>query len=198
MPLFLAAAMLSALASASCRPHGHGQQPVGYSNAPEVPPPHDDKPMVTRDLGAVASDQCDTSALVGGVGAHCKRVIGKAATGSEPVTSANAFDGDACTVWNGGGPAPRFVAVDFGELKTTTGLLLVTEMTPEGAAKHVIDASDDGETWRTVYIVEGAMGTARAYSIPFQAPVTARYLRITTEKSTGWIAWRDIDALDCE
>ena len=154
--------------------------------------------MVTRDLGPVAEGNCDVSALVAAAGAQCKSVPGQQATGSEPTTSANAFDSSACSVWNSGGNAPKFVAVDFGQLRTVTGVLLIPEMSPPvGEAKHVIESSDDGSTWKVAYVIEGQMATARAYSVPFQHPVTARYLRVTTEKSASWVAWREIVPLEC-
>jgi hypothetical protein len=132
------------------------------------------------------------------VGARCKPVVGVQATGSEATTSANAFDRNACTVWNSGGPAPKFVAVDFGQLRTMTGVVAVPESTPPvTAVKAVFESSDDGTNWKIVYIVEGQMASGRAYSIPFQSPVTARYLRVTTEKSGSWVAWRDVVPVDC-
>lgn len=189
--------ILCVFCAVGCHRHREAQPPPGASWQPEQPPVDESKAIVTRDLGAVAPDACDVDAWVKQAGAHCTRVPGQAATGSDPTTSANAFDANACTPWNSGGEAPRFVAVDFGSLKTVTGVILIAEMPAAGPMKHVIESSDDGATWKIAYVIEGQMAGSRAYAVPFQNAVTARYLRVTTEKSTGAVAWRDIVPIDC-
>jgi hypothetical protein len=185
------------LVSAGCRYRRANEPSPGVSYGKEEPPLDDARPLVTRDLGAVAEGQCSMDELVTASGATCKRVPGEQATGSEPTTSANAWDANPCTTWKGGSGAP-FVAVDFGRAKTVTGVILVPETTPPIAeGKHVIESSDDGETWSLAYVVEGKMAASRAYSIPFQRPVTARYLRVTTQKSDGDVGWREITPVDC-
>jgi hypothetical protein len=194
--IFLAAFVL--VAAFGCRPpRSRTEPPPGTSDFPETPPPDESRTIVTRDLGAVAADACDVSSWIEAFGPKCKRVAGEQATGSEATTSANAFDANACTTWNGGGAAPRFVAVDFGKLATVTGVVLIAEMPAAGTMKHVIESSDDGATWKIAYVIEGQMAGSRAYAVPFQTAVTARYLRVTTEKSTGDVAWRDIIPVDC-
>jgi hypothetical protein len=194
-----AIAAVVALACASgCHHHREANEPApGASWGPETPPPDETRTIVTRDLGAVAADACDVAGWVTSFGPKCKRVAGEQATGSEPTTSANAFDANACTNYEAGGEAPRFVAVDFGKLQTVTGVVLIAEMPAAGAMKHVIESSDDGATWKVAYVIEGQMAGSRAYAVPFQTAVTARYLRVTTEKSTGAVAWRDIVPVDC-
>jgi hypothetical protein len=194
----LAALSLTFACALACHRHREANEPApGASWSPETPPPDETRTIVTRDLGAVAADACDEGGWVEGFGAKCKRVAGQQATGSEPTTSANAFDANACTKYDAGGEAPRFVAVDFGALKTVTGVVLIAEMSAAGAMKHVIESSDDGTTWKIAYVIEGQMAGSRAYAVPFQNAVTARYLRVTTEKSTGPVAWRDIVPVDC-
>lgn len=189
--------VIAAAASLGCRhhrdppPYWPEQQPV--NNAPAAPPT-----QPTRDLGAVAAGACDVAPLVTLAGGNCHRVPGVQATGSEAATSANAFDGSTCTVWNSGGSAPKFVAVDLGSLQTLTGVVLVPESTPPVAtSKQIIERSDDGINWKVAYVIEGQMATMRAYAVPFASEVSARYLRVTTEKSDSWVAWRDIVPLDC-
>src|SRR4051794_4481272 len=99
---------------------------VGHTEPVEKPPVDDNRTLVTRDLGAVDGKTCDPAAFIKQGGARCRHVVGVQATGSEPTTSATAFDGDMCTTWNGKKPAPGFVAVDFGAMRVVTDLLLVT------------------------------------------------------------------------
>ena len=197
-PLIVCVSLPLAAAACGHRP-SQPPPPTGYSYPPAAPPADDPRTLVTRDLGAIAEDQCSLEALVPQVGARCKPVVGKQATGSDPATSANAFDGNACTAWDSGTVIPRFVAVDFGALRTVTGVLVVGQTAPPVAtAKHTIESSDDGSKWTIAYIIEGQMGTMRAYSIPFQSPVTARYLRVTSEIGGGaTFSWREITPLDC-
>ncbi len=190
--------IVAASAVFGCR-HHRDPQPYWPEQAP--PPPGGavaPQTTATRDLGPVAEGACDVAPLVSLAGATCHRVPGVQATGSEAATSANAFDGSACTAWNSGGYAPKFVAVDLGASQTLTGVILVPESTPPvNGGKHVIESSNDGVTWKVAYVVEGQMATMRAYSVPFASPVSAHYLRVTTEKSESWVAWRDIVPLDC-
>jgi hypothetical protein len=185
--------------AAGCRHRETQAPPPGYSYPPSAPPPEEPRTLVTRDLGPVADEQCTLEPLFAQVGPHCKAVTGSQATGSEATTSFKAFDGDACSAWESGTATPRFVAVDFGSLRTITGVLVVAQTTPPVAtAKHTIESSDDGTKWTVAYIIEGQMGTQRAYSIPFQSPVTARYLRVTSEIASGTtFSWKEITALDC-
>ena len=197
-PAIVAAALAALACALGCHHHRSATEPApGASWGPETPPPDETRTIVTRDLGAVAADACDVGNWIAAFGPKCKRVAGEQATGSEPTTSANAFDANACTAWNAGGEAPRFVAVDFGKLETVTGVVLIAEMPAAGAMKHVIESSDDGATWKIAYVIEGQMAGSRAYAVPFQNAVTARYLRVTTEKSTGPVAWRDVVPVDC-
>ncbi|MEO7093113.1 MAG: discoidin domain-containing protein [Polyangiales bacterium] len=197
--LTVCAALPVLLLASGCRHRETQAPPPGYSYPPAAPPNDDARTLVTRDLGAVADDQCSLAALLPQVGPRCKAVTGSQATGSEAATSFKAFDGDACSAWDSGATTPRFVAVDFGALRTVTGVLVVAQTTPPVAtAKHTIEASDDGTKWTVAYIIEGQMGTQRAYSIPFQSPVTARYLRVTSDVGGGaTFSWREITALDC-
>ena len=190
----------AALPVLGCRHRETQAPPPGYSYGPPAPPPADDgRTLVTRDLGPVADGQCSIAGLVPQVGPRCKPVTGTQSTGSEATQSFKAFDGDACSAWDSGTATPRFVAVDFGSLRTVTGVLVVAQNAPPVAtAKHTIESSDDGTKWTIAYIIEGQMGTMRAYSIPFQSPVTARYLRVTSEIGAGTtFSWREITPLDC-
>lgn len=113
-----------------------------------------------------------------------------------PVTEA--FDGDVCTIWNAGGPAPRGAAEDFGQKRVVASLVLVPSMEKNGRMRNVIEASDDGITYHTMYIVDQDMLSGHAYEVKIPTPFAARAVRVSTTDAPGFVAWKDVVALECK
>jgi hypothetical protein len=117
--------------------------------------------------------------------------------GATPDTT-EAFDGDVCTIWNAGGPAPRFAAEDFGQKRVVSSIVIVPSMEKNGRMRNVIEASDDGITYHTMYIVDQEMQSGHAYEVKIPTPFAARALRVSTTESASFVAWKEIVALECK
>ncbi len=152
-----------------------------------------------KDLGLVAETSCGPEALAKVSPGACRRLSGSALNsggGTPPTTEA--FDGDVCTTWKAGGPAPRYVAQDYGMDKLVTAVVLIPAIDTSGPMRHVIEASDDAHTWRSIFIVEDDMQTGHAYEIRVDKPFSARALRVSTTAASGWVAWREVVGLACD
>jgi hypothetical protein len=107
-----------------------------------------------------------------------------------------ANDGNLCTDWNAGGFAVRWWAVDLGAVRTFRGVTLVAEMSPNGNVNHTIEVSNNGSSWAAVRSVAQFMASGGLYTFDLGS-VTARYVRILSNGSPSWIAWREVAVYTC-
>jgi len=119
-------------------------------------------------------------------------------SGGTTQETVEAFDGDLCSVWNAGGPPPRFAAEDFGQKRVVSGLIIVPSMEKNGRVRNVVEASDDGITYHTMYILDQELQSGHAYEVKLPTPFAARGLRVSTTDSTSFVAWREIVGLECK
>jgi hypothetical protein len=196
-PRWLEAAFVLALALSSCGPATPSSKSAPNSIVPVIGPGGD--PTTATDRGAIPEKQCGDAPVVKLTPSTCQRPSGTALVGGgDTADTTAAFDGDVCSIWAAGGPPPRFAGIDFGVLQMISGLVLVPEMAESGLARHVIEASDDGITFHTVYILEASMEAGHVYEVKIPAPFGARALRVSTTKTPGWVAWREIVPLTCK
>jgi hypothetical protein len=94
-------------------------------------------------------------------------------------------------VWNAGHGAPAWIEYDLGSTKTLTSIRLTTEQSPEGNAVHRIYA---GDTPAPTTLVGTILGYGRTLE-PLAAELggSARYVRVLTESSPSWVAWREVE-----
>ena len=154
--------------------------------------------VAAREAGPLSELQCGDKPLMAMAGARCTHLLGTAMTsGGDTPDSTAAFDGDTCSVWKSGGPAPKFAAVDFGVKHMISSVLLAPAMTERGHVKLAIEASDDGLAYHTVFIVDADVDGVHAYEVPSPLPFVARVVRVSTLESPSWVAWREIAVLEC-
>jgi F5/8 type C domain len=109
-----------------------------------------------------------------------------------------ANDGNRCTGWNAGWYAERWWQVDLRSAQPVRGITVVPGMSPSPAAvTHLVEASDDGTTWRTVRTISQVMASSETYSFDFGTPVTTRFLRMRTTSSPSWVSWVDVAVFRC-
>jgi hypothetical protein len=111
--------------------------------------------------------------------------------------ASKASDGDTCTIWNAGGSAPQSVTIDLGVETRIDAIVLVPEMTPNGSVRQAIAFSKDGRTFEVGHRVEAPMQTGVGVDLVLPKPETARFVRVTTEQSPSWVAWREIGLFRC-
>ncbi len=109
-----------------------------------------------------------------------------------------ANDGNRCTGWNAGTYAPRWWMVDLRAVTDVRGVTLVPGMSPTTASVvHVLEASNDGSSWRTIRTVSQVMTSGQNYPIDFGTVQSLRYLRVTSTSSPSWISWVDVGVFRC-
>ncbi len=123
------------------------------------------------------------------------RAAATGASGAAP----SAFDGSTCTLWNAGGFAPQSIMVDLGATRRIDAIVLVPEMSPDGAVVHRVELSDrdDPKSFQSAHRIVAPMRTSAPVELPFPRPERARFVQIASEASPSWIAWREIVLLDC-
>ncbi len=133
-----------------------------------------------------------------GLPADCRAIFPLAVKASGARESAAlAFDGSTCTTWNAGGFAPQAITVDLGAPTDIDALVLVPEMTPNGNVTHRLELSEDGKTFSSAHRIEAPMSSGQPVELVFPKRERTRFLRLSSDKSPSWIAWREIGLLRC-
>ena len=116
------------------------------------------EPTTIEDLGLMPDKACGDGPIVKATPSDCRRLTGSAqSSGGDTDPTVAAFDGDVCSIWAAGGPPPRAVSVDFGKKEMVSALVLIPEMDAKTKVRHVVEGSDDGMTWHSLYVVEAEM-----------------------------------------
>ncbi|GAC1365465.1 MAG: hypothetical protein NVSMB47_16830 [Polyangiales bacterium] len=195
MRIFAPLLTFALLVACGPAPRAPGNTPT--SIMPVIGPGGD--PTTATDVATLAPKACGDAPLIAAAPATCTRLTGAAlSSGAETPATSEAFDGDVCSTWTAGGPAPRFAAIDFGARRLVSGLLLVPETEQPGRMRHVIEASDDGVIFHTLYVVDASMAGGHVYEVKMPTPFSARALRVSTTASPSWVAWREIAPLTCK
>lgn len=108
-----------------------------------------------------------------------------------------AFDGSTCTVWNAGNFAPQSITVDLGTPTNIDAIVLVPEMTPNGQVRQRIELSDDGVTFVSAHRIEAPMASGAPVELVMPKRERARFMRVVSDVSPSWIAWREIGIVRC-
>jgi hypothetical protein len=108
-----------------------------------------------------------------------------------------AFDGSTCTVWNAGNFAPQSITVDLGTPTNIDAIVLVPEMTPNGQVRQRIELSDDGVTFASAHRIEAPMASGAPVELVMPKRERARFMRVVSDASPSWIAWREIGIVRC-
>jgi hypothetical protein len=109
------------------------------------------------------------------------------------------IDDDVCTLFNAGAFAPQTYTVQFDEPIALERMVVVPAMTPtEGDANFTVEDSNDGVTWRFRAYMTTRARDGDAIGIPLGYGLSpARTYRIRTERSTSWVAWREVRFATC-
>ena len=108
-----------------------------------------------------------------------------------------AFDGSTCTVWNAGNFAPQSITVDLGTPTNIDAIVLVPEMSPNGQVRQRIELSDDGVTFASAHRIEAPMASGAPVELVMPKRERARFMRVVSDVSPSWIAWREIGIVRC-
>lgn len=94
-------------------------------------------------------------------------------------------------VWNVGHGPPAWIEFDLGESKTLKAIRLVPEQLPEGNAVHRIYAGNTPSPTTLIETISGYGSILEPFAKELNA--IARYVRVLTEASPSWVAWREVE-----
>jgi hypothetical protein len=154
---------------------------------------------IARDLGVLkVRGSCAAAALIEDLAPGCARLDGRTRVAAplDPGAAAAAFDGDVCRTWNSGRAAPAWIGVDLGGGRMIGGVILVPGGEGSAGAAHVVETSEDGETFEPRVVLTGSMAPARGHAVQFDPPIEARHVRVSTT-GAGRVVWREIIPLGC-
>ncbi len=102
------------------------------------------------------------------------------ATETPALASANAFDGDLTTRWGGPFSPGHWLQVNLGAVADIGGVRIAWDTSH--ANRYLIQASDDGRAWRTIYTTDDSPGGTEFVLFP---AVRTRYLRLAAPARTA-------------
>lgn len=150
---------------------------------------------VYRRLGSLAAGACELGPHLAGL-AGCTRITPVAASATSDASAV--IDEDVCTVWNSGGFPPHELVLELPEHSDVSGLVLVTEQTPDGVTTQIVETSDDAQAWTELATLHGHTTTESVYAARTQRGRRARYVRVRSVASPSWIAFREVAVVSCE
>ena len=108
---------------------------------------------------------------------------------------ANASDGDSATVWNSGGFATQWIQFDLGRTVALRRIRLQIAQSPTGYTRHVVAVgqSPGSLTEATEFVGTTRDGQWLEFDLGGKELGNVRYVRITTDQSPSWIAWREVE-----
>jgi len=101
-------------------------------------------------------------------------------------------------MWNLGGfatpSAPAWILLDLKVRYPLARIALVVEQWPAGHATHTVLAGADPDALTVVATLGGAFVAGQTLTITLsQTMPTARYVKVITTQSCGWLAWRSVE-----
>ncbi|MGD2059045.1 MAG: discoidin domain-containing protein, partial [Anaerolineales bacterium] len=105
----------------------------------------------------------------------------------------NAVDGDTGTWWSAGAAPPQWIEIDLGAEYDLAEIVLVPSQSPPGTTVHrVLGRGGDGE-YRLLHTFQGETQDGQRMSASSDGEWAAiRYVRIVTDSSPSWVAWREV------
>jgi len=129
---------------------------------------------------------------VAGPAGTIKIVAATASSGPDSV--ALAFDHDSLKIWNSGGTAPAWIQLDLGQPSTISRVRLLTAQSPAGPTRHELLGGLTPDSLAPLGVLEGE--TVDTQWLELQVKAQVRYVRVVTDKSPSWVAWREIEVYE--
>jgi hypothetical protein len=141
-------ACLLAIAVASCA-SGSWSARHRHENASAVDP---HAPAIDMAPVEEISSACGVRAAIYNAIGVPGRAFRPVAVGGSSSGTRQAFDGNSCTPWRPTGHGPQQITADFGAPRAIAGIALFpSDPAAAFAATHVLETSDDGETFTALY-----------------------------------------------
>lgn len=113
---------------------------------------------------------------------------------------AQAFDGDAGTVWNAGSFPMDWIEVDLGLSHEIETFNLTVHQSPAGNTVHEIWVSSssmltDISSAILAHTFSGFTANNDILTTTLVTPLTAQYVQIRTTSSPSWVAWSEVQVV---
>jgi hypothetical protein len=110
--------------------------------------------------------------------------------------AALAVDGNPETIWNSGQDAHQWIQIDLGQPVSISSIRLTVSQFPEGPTTHQVWVGADPNMLKLVHEFSGVTKDPEVLTF---SPATnlneVRFVRILTQSSPSWVAWREIEVL---
>lgn len=113
--------------------------------------------------------------------------------GSSP---ANLVDGSLQTLWSSGTYAQQWVQVDLGSKRPLCKLRLTVSQSPAATVKHTVLIGDTPQSLVEFSVIQQYAADMDTIDVPIMA--NTRYVRIRTDSSPSWVAWRELRAFSSQ
>jgi hypothetical protein len=107
--------------------------------------------------------------------------------------SAQGWIADCCIPVAGDPNSHKWIQIDLGATARVAGVDLVVDQSPSGPTEHRVQYSNDNVNFTTATTI--ATTTYGGDILRPRVAFSARYVRILTVQSTGWVAWKEINVL---
>ena len=137
----------------------------------------------------------------GSEGSGANLALGTAVRASAAIAdfpASHAVDGDAATWWSAGGGPPQWIEIDLGQAHEIGELQLVPSQSPAGPTSHRVLGSGPatGGEFRLLHTFAGQTRDGETLSVIPETPWSGIHrLRIVSDSSPSWVAWREIIVL---
>jgi Cellulase (glycosyl hydrolase family 5)/F5/8 type C domain len=122
-----------------------------------------------------------------------KSVRASSALPGEP--KENAVDGTPAD-WGAGASPPQWIQIDLGQATTVKEFRLVVQQTPNGSTVHRLYAGDQPDNLRLIHTFDGVTQDGQTLTFTPDQPLQGvRYVRVVTESSPSWVAWKEIEVI---
>jgi hypothetical protein len=127
------------------------------------------------------------------------RALNKTVTASNSLPDGNpelAVDGDYDTEWNAGDGPPQWIEIDLGEDYNITTINLHVAQFPDGSTVHKLEGKNSSGDWITLTEFSGETTGTDILTYTGTGDASYRYIKVTTQTSPSWVAWKEIEVFD--
>ncbi len=106
---------------------------------------------------------------------------------------ARAIDSVSSNAWIATSYAPQWIEVDLGVAVPLKKLRMLVSQNPAGQTTHVVTGGMSPAPTSVLKTLSGNTSDGQWLEATLDAPVSVRYIRITTTGSPSWVSWHELE-----